>query len=276
MPVTETFSCTFRYALELEIINKLGVPKQTLKPAVCKPGTSSSHICFTVHIHSKSGTNAKLSYVGQDVHKIPSVLSKLYGSRVHELDLSYNCLTSLSQLEHFPHLTELILDNNQLGDSITFPYMNFLHTLSLNKNNITDLESFLRKVELNLPNLRYLSLLGNVACPNQLSSIEKDEVDYQRYRYYVLHHLPQLQFLDSRPVSQQERQEAAQRGQFMKVVRPLDQKYVEEVTTDGILYTPLPSGRREAEDHQGVYGKCVYRYAGAHSEGNRFIQNNDL
>lgn len=26
----------------------------------------------------------------------------------------------------------------------------------------------------------------------------------------------------------------------------------------------------------GSYGKCKYRYNGKHSEGNRFISNNDL
>jgi len=33
-----------------------------------------------------------------------------------------------------------------------------------------------------VPSLQYLSLLGNVACPNELVCKEKDEDDYQRYR----------------------------------------------------------------------------------------------
>ncbi len=47
--------------------------------------------------------------------------------------------------------------------------------------------------------LTYLSLLGNSACPNEL--VAKDEEDYQRYRYYVIHSLPNIRFLDSRPVT---------------------------------------------------------------------------
>ena len=35
---------------------------------------------------------------------------------------------------------------------------------------------------MNFPLINYLSLLGNEACPNQLSSFEKDEEDYNRYR----------------------------------------------------------------------------------------------
>ncbi|CAB1312848.1 unnamed protein product [Coregonus sp. 'balchen'] len=70
------------------------------------------------------------------------------------------------------------------------------------------------------PALQYLSLLGNEACPNQLVSLDKDEDDYQRYRYFVLHKLPTLKFLDTRKVSKTEQQEAEARGAFMKVVKP--------------------------------------------------------
>ena len=40
------------------------------------------------------------------------------------------------------------------------------------------------------------------------------------YRYYVLHKLTQLTFLDSKPVSNEERKEAKRVGAFMRVVRP--------------------------------------------------------
>ncbi|CDQ79696.1 unnamed protein product [Oncorhynchus mykiss] len=63
-------------------------------------------------------------------------------------------------------------------------------------------------------------LLGNEACPNQLVSLDKDEDDYQRYRYFVLHKLPTLKFLDTRKVCKTEQQEAEARGAFMKVVKP--------------------------------------------------------
>lgn len=223
--------------------------------------------------------NHRLSFVGQDCQKIPSVLAQLYGPRVHFLDLSFNCLTTLQGVEKFMNLQELVLDNNNLTDSFSLPKLQHLHTLSLNKNNISNLELLLTKVSHNLPALYYLSLLGNIACPNQLSDADKDEEDYQRYRHYVLHCLPRLQFLDSRPVSMEERREAANRGQFMKVIRPSTQVSCKDdvgspLTSSG--YSPLPHSGREVGDHQGAYGKCRYRYSGKHSEGNRFIQNNDL
>lgn len=40
------------------------------------------------------------------------------------------------------------------------------------------------------------------------------------YRYFVLHKLPHLKFLDTRKVSRKEVNEARARGAFMKVVKP--------------------------------------------------------
>ena len=40
-------------------------------------------------------------------------------------------------IEAFPALEELVLDNNDLGDNFDFPLVPKLHTLTLNKNNIS-------------------------------------------------------------------------------------------------------------------------------------------
>uniref|UniRef100_A0A8B9YDB6 Leucine-rich melanocyte differentiation-associated protein n=1 Tax=Bos mutus grunniens TaxID=30521 RepID=A0A8B9YDB6_BOSMU len=127
---------------------------------------------------------------------------------------------SLEGLSAFGSLEELILDNNLLGDDLVLPGLPRLHTLTLNKNQITDLEYLLDHLAEVTPALEYLSLLGNVACPNELISLEKDEEDYKRYRCFVLHKLPNLKFLDARKVTKQEREEALVRGAFMKVVKP--------------------------------------------------------
>ncbi|NXG42898.1 LRMDA protein, partial [Psilopogon haemacephalus] len=131
---------------------------------------------------------------------------------------------SLEGLKTFSYLEELILDNNLLGNDLLLPRLPHLHTLMLNKNQI----SFQRntcKILLDhlaeaVPSLQYLSLLGNMACPNELVCKEKDEDDYQRYRYFVLHKLSNLKFLDARKVTRREREEALVRGAFMKVVKP--------------------------------------------------------
>ncbi|XP_045424854.1 leucine-rich melanocyte differentiation-associated protein isoform X2 [Lemur catta] len=182
---------------------------------------------------------------------------------------------SLEGLSAFGSLEELILDNNLLGDDLMLPRLPRLHTLTLNKNQITDLECLLDHLAEVTPALEYLSLLGNVACPNELVSLEKDEEDYKRYRCFVLHKLPNLKFLDARKVTRQEREEALVRGAFMKVVKP-------KVSSEDVAaspehhYTPLPSASRELTSHRGVLGKCHYVYHGKNSEGNRFIRDDQL
>ncbi|NWX33528.1 LRMDA protein, partial [Notiomystis cincta] len=131
---------------------------------------------------------------------------------------------SLEGLKTFSYLEELILDNNLLGNDLLLPRLPHLHTLTLNKNQISfqrnTCEILLDHLAEVVPSLQYLSLLGNIACPNELVCQEKDEDDYQRYRYFVLHKLTNLKFLDTRKVTRREREEALIRGAFMKVVKP--------------------------------------------------------
>ncbi|KAF4090275.1 hypothetical protein AMELA_G00050040 [Ameiurus melas] len=140
-----------------------------------------------------------------------------------------------------------------------------------------DIEALLEHLQEVTPALEYLSLLGNEACPNQLVSLDKDEDDYQRYRYFVLHKLRNLKFLDSRRVTQTEHLEAKARGEFMKVVRPKTEQDLTDHRSDitSMPYTPLPRSKDE-KNPKGVFAKCRYIYYGKHSEGNRFIRNDQL
>ncbi|RUS74493.1 hypothetical protein EGW08_017744 [Elysia chlorotica] len=212
--------------------------------------------------------DGQLSFIGRDATSIPQELIQDYCKITKRLDLSYNILESTAGLEHFKFLRELILDNNELGDDITFPNLRELHTLTLNKNRLTDLNSLIDKLASKCPNLTYLSLLGNQACPNQLSSCDKDDEDYQRYRYYVLYKLPKLKFLDSTPVGASEVAEAKRVGPFMVVVRPKDSDSEVCFLATFVFYLVSLLA--------GTFGKSKYMYYGRHSEGNRFIRNKDL
>ncbi|KAK3573812.1 hypothetical protein QTP86_032911, partial [Hemibagrus guttatus] len=110
---------------------------------------------------------------------------------------------------------------------------------------LSDIEALLEHLQEVTPALEYLSLLGNEACPNQLVSLDKDEDDYQRYRYFVLHKLKNLKFLDSRRVTQTEHLEAQARGAFMKVVKPKTEQDVRDRRSDNtsMPYTPLPRSK---------------------------------
>ena len=229
--------------------------------------------------------NGHFNYVGQDLESLSDLPASINRLLVRRLDLSFNLLKSLDGLERFENIEELILDNNELGDDFELPRLHRLHTLSLNKNSIAILTSLMDKIEDKLPCLKYLSLLGNEACPNQLSDMEKTENDYKRYRYYVLYRLPRLKFLDASQIKEKEIKEAKRIGEQLRVARPRNTgpgisvddppEAAQEVSS---LYSPLPAGGHGHPSHQNkaTFGKCKYVYYGKHSEGNRFIRNNDL
>lgn len=64
----------------------------------------------------------------------PSSFSHFPRFTVHLLPPSLR--RSLDGLERFPYLEELVLDNNFIDDGVVLPYLDTLHTLSLNKNKV--------------------------------------------------------------------------------------------------------------------------------------------
>lgn len=236
-----------------------------------------------MNLEVASFQNGQLSYASRDCETIPQHLIEQFGQLATRIDLSDNCLTSLSGLEKFSNLKEVVLDKNSLTDEAvnSLPILPAVETLSLNKNKIRDLDNLLRVIESCIPNLTYLSLLGNEACPDQLSSSDTDEDDYRRYRLYILCHLPKLKFLDFSPFRESDRKEAALKGPYLKVVRPSVDHFKENGSSEeregkASDYKPLPNKLRENPGNKATFGKCRYVYYGRHSEGNRFIRNNDL
>uniref|UniRef100_A0A8V0ZP65 Uncharacterized protein n=1 Tax=Gallus gallus TaxID=9031 RepID=A0A8V0ZP65_CHICK len=82
-------------------------------------------------------SGAQVSYISQDCEEIPEFLGRKYGHMAKRLDLSFNLLRSLEGLKTFSYLEELILDNNLLGNDLLLPRLPHLHTLTLNKNQIS-------------------------------------------------------------------------------------------------------------------------------------------
>ncbi|KAH9393386.1 hypothetical protein TYRP_021899 [Tyrophagus putrescentiae] len=194
------------------------------------------------------------------------------------------------------------------GIDIRFFYNPMMRILSINKNKITDLERFLNEISLKLPGLTYLSLLGNPACPDQLSSSDHDEQDYRRYRSYVVHRIPTLRFLDSTAIVAMNGRRHKQRGHYYRLIRLNSDSFIEkqrsaalreedyrQQSSDGgsaggatagpngsvsstggkRQLTPLPSFD-ENNAPKGGFGRLRHRYTGKHSEGNRFIRNHEL
>lgn len=161
-------------------------------------------------------------------------------------------------------------------------------------------------------NLRFLSLLGNPICPDQLTNDSIDDSDYPTYRCHILHHLNCLRFLDHRQVTSQEINEA--RKLIYSTIK-LSSTYTPLPSTTRISRTlsqatssisdgsqnsspavqilvsntprkvliPNPNTSSETPNRQTIIlkprtklGKKSIKYIGKNSEGNRFIKDTDL
>ncbi|CAF0845076.1 unnamed protein product [Brachionus calyciflorus] len=225
--------------------------------------------------YNYSGPDKKLCFVGNDSEFIPSEIIYEFGLKTLILDISFNYMSDLRDLEQFPNLEELICDNNNISENTNFPHLENLKILSCNKNQIEDIHTFIDKVKSLFPNLTYLSLLGNKACPNQLIDLNKDEFDYSRYRKYVIFRLKNLKFLDCYEVTKTEREIVDRDSMFYEVVKAEDTIEINEEENLKNGYTPLPEKNIEETPH-GTFGYSKYVYYGKQSEGNRFIRNDDL
>jgi hypothetical protein len=120
----------------------------------------------------------------------------------------------------FAKVHTLILDKNGLQGVGGFPKMPSVTTLWFNNNEVNDIVEFMDEVQATFPNVTYLSCMRNPASPPLVCVSEEDVAASSRFRLYVVHRLPKLQFLDASPVTAEERKEATARGQFLAVRKP--------------------------------------------------------
>jgi len=118
---------------------------------------------------------------------------------VKELDLSGNCLRNIDFLSGFYNLNTLIVDSNHITHTSKFPVLTKLTGLYINCNQINELENFIDNLAEKMPNLQYLSMLGNIACP-----IFGEVHHYYNYRIFIISKLRRLVHLDSSPVTEEE------------------------------------------------------------------------
>lgn len=238
------------------------------------------------------------------------------------LDITDNQLTSGSNLDRFPNLRTLVLDKNGLDQfPPDFPVIPQLETLWINNNRFAHLNSLIDQLERLFPNLAYLSLLRNPACPDIYFSDSAAADVHRRYRLAVIYRLPKLVSLDATQVSDEERKEAERTGRFLQsAARPADPSQYEQGNAQPVAVepalrsSPIPERRTAPVSYLGsllslifflsverrdillhsivikwfaliscssfdwflTSGKGRTKYDGRHSEGNRFILNEDL
>lgn len=155
------------------------------------------------------GTNSqagRLSLAFRDLDEIHPRIVEKFAAKVVDLDLSNNNLSNIDPLKAFTKLETLVLDNNKISSHTKFPPLPKLSTLWVNHNNITNLSVFIDKLVDSVPNLKYLSMLGNEACPNFLNGGSLKQ--YNDYRQYIINRLRNLTQLDAGPISEDERRKA--------------------------------------------------------------------
>eukprot|EP01095_Lingulamoeba_sp_RSL-Kostka_P001893 TRINITY_DN12699_c0_g1_i1.p1 TRINITY_DN12699_c0_g1~~TRINITY_DN12699_c0_g1_i1.p1 ORF type:complete len:356 (-),score=134.38 TRINITY_DN12699_c0_g1_i1:50-1117(-) len=144
----------------------------------------------------------RLSLAYKNLNEIHPRIHERYGN-ITDLDLSNNRFKDGSSLRGFKKIEILVLDNNLIDSHSKFPRMETVHTFWVNRNNITNLSVFLDIVVDSFPNLKYLSMLNNDACPNYFNGGTLKQ--YNDYRYYVISRLRNLSQLDSTPITSEER-----------------------------------------------------------------------
>lgn len=120
-------------------------------------------------------------------------------------------------------------------------------------------------------------MLRNPACPDMYFSDGEAE-SYQRYRYYIIHKLKKLQYLDATPVDATERKEAEMRGAFCKIARPSGPVSPQPIAEPIVKKSSIgvAAGGNKPIKVATFLAKGKPRYDGTNSEGNRFIMNDDL
>ena len=191
-----------------------------------------------------------------------------------------------------PALRTLILDKNGLRSLAGFARCEGVTTLWLNNNALDDLPELCDALAASFPRVTYLSLMRNPASPPLICASEEDSAAAARYRLYVVHRLPRLEFLDAAPVTPAERADAKAKGQYMAVRKPKPAQGAAAASASGSVFGSFggdgaatgggaaaeqqqqqPPERRKASSYLAL---GTSRYDGRHSEGNRFIQDTHL
>eukprot|EP00904_Undaria_pinnatifida_P005894 jgi/Undpi1/2434/HiC_scaffold_13.g05815.m1 len=236
-----------------------------------------------------------LSLACRPFGRIPESVALAEGRFVTSLNLTECDLTSFANLQCFPLLQTLVLDKNNLEDIKGCPAIPTLTTLWFNNNRVANLPAFLDQVFERFPKLTDLSMMRNPACPGLMDIQRPDMEACRMYRTYVVFRAQTLVTVDGVHVTDEERRDAALRGQFTVTRRPQQSAAggahplaeagrkssgmfgrKTTVELDPLAVRPLLNvSALPSRKPVGVYGR-ERRYNGAHSEGNRFIVDDHL
>eukprot|EP00755_Sulcionema_specki_P023656 Sspe_Gene.79416::Locus_49805_Transcript_1_1_Confidence_1.000_Length_1056::g.79416::m.79416 len=154
---------------------------------------------------------SRVSLAYKELRALPSsFLESEDLAKVCKLDLSHNKLTDacLHQLAALESLESLVLDCNRF-QTVFLPPLPKLTFLTLNSNNISDLENLIDILLSRCPGLRSLSLIDNPCCPN-FEEQQRRPAIHHRYRLFIVGHMKNLHTLDFVRVTDSEKIEGQQ------------------------------------------------------------------
>lgn len=155
----------------------------------------------------KDSRGYRVSYAFQDLTSCPVFKEERMLHLIYALDLSHNLISNVANLSKYPSLQELVLDSNTITHFIDLPQMPYLELLWVNDNLISNLTVFVERVALAAPNLKLLSMLKNLACPNYFVEGGSPQ-QYKDYRRFVIQRIPTLVVLDDVEISDEEKENA--------------------------------------------------------------------
>uniref|UniRef100_A0A1I8N2H8 Leucine Rich repeat protein n=1 Tax=Musca domestica TaxID=7370 RepID=A0A1I8N2H8_MUSDO len=241
-----------------------------------------------------NGYNAnkkELNLSDRNLRELDTAIIATYGECIEHLDLSHNRITRLEWLYQMPNLRCLIMDDNRLREShfeklkkVPLPKIT---TLTLNKNELSDLDTTAEMLQQIFPNLEYLSLHGNPMCPDNLCLQPFSEFvpyEYAHYRDVLSKSLPHLKFLDHFSL------DAKQLPKDSHCIKQDKSTQQPIISFSGDLWSKLKNflsvpNATNSNTGQNENGNRLVSslapsydstYKGVHSEGNRYITNSDL
>ena len=234
-------------------------------------------------------------------------------TNIIEVDLSTNELDNLEALDVFPNLKILMLDKNRVSNLNSLPSLPNLETLSLTYNGLRDLNQCLVNLVTKCPKLRNLNVMKNPM--NPMFDSEEKYAEFRATVRVWLPNLQYLDGTDFKDVDQSEAMKKNKRdieekknqalksaGSSAGLRKPLDSIPEEGKPTASKLGASSGKKNVAEEDilkdlkknkggaaggstyqfNQRAYKKyhstrsLVERILKSHSEGNRFIRNEDL
>lgn len=248
----------------------------------------------------------------KDLAEVPLDVAVSSGPSAKTLNLTENRFCPPGNLQHFKVLEQLVLDNNNISSLEGFPCMPSVTTLWINKNQISDLPELADQLLALFPNVMYLSAMMNPASPPLVLTSEEDVARSKRYRAYLAYRLPRLAFLDASPITAEERAEGREKGDFL-VARKPKRATAASATSAGSAPAGASAAAPSAADAASLFygsgaaaaggagsspgavgsaaaasadaekrkpaaylGLGTTHYDGRHSEGNRFVTNDQL